>query len=608
MRKWEPLMCQTNTRPFFKRVASYTVSFFDHAAHPLHGVGRASRRGRVISLVAGCLLPLLAGAEVTLNVGDIKVRGQAVFDNEFSHGYAECRFTVENRSPSQAREVRVDLMGSGNRITKTVTAPPNARLAFSMFVPHSRPYMQMEATVDNRQTKKGGNLFSRSGYGSRKKVSILASKSINQDDLQKRIEELRGWKSANQFKNAYTLCRTDLPPQEWSENWLAYSGFDGIVLKRSDIEPMPPNVLAALQQYVECGGTLSILGSGPCPFAGKTVQQLNPSIYAVGFGRCFVHASNDFSKIKPDEQVWRNVSATFNLDRSENQINKIFPLVDQMSVPVRGFLLLVTVFALIAGPLTVVVLAKTNRRIWLLWMVPLESAIACGLVLGYSFVSEGITPTVRLAGVTLLDQERHVATTLGWAGYYCPQRPAKGLFFPDDWELQKMQHRYQQGATTVDWTRGQHLSRGWVQARVPAFFMCRRSAVRRERLECDFTGEKVEVVNGLGADVRSLWLRDAEGHLHFAENIKAGQRTVLEAKKETTSSTQLEALHRLFKDDFKNAKTRLSQDPQYYLIPGSYIAALDGTPFMEHGLGDKKIKLKASGTVYGILATEEKGN
>ena len=559
-------------------------------------------------LLIACLLPLLAGAEATLNVGDIKVRGQAVFENEFSHGYIECRFTVENRSPSQAHEVRVDLTGSGTRIIKTVTAPPNARLAFSMFAPHSKRDIKMEATVDNRQTKQSGNLFSRAGYGSRKKVSLLASKSINQDDLQKRIEELRGWKKANLFKNSYTLCRTDLPPQEWSENWLAYSGFDGIVLNRSNIESMPPGVLAAVQQYMECGGTLSVLGGTSCPFAGKTVQQLDSKTYAVGFGRCFVHTSNNFEKIKPDERIWRKGSDTFDLSQNEAQMNKKFPLVDQMSVPVRGFLLLVTVFALIAGPLTVVVLAKSNRRIWLLWMVPLESAIACGLVLGYSFVSEGVTPTVRLAGVTLLDQERHMATTLGWAGYYCPQRPAKGLFFPDDWELQKVQNRYQQGATTVDWTRGQHLSRGWVQARVPAFFMCRRSAVRRERLECDFTGEKVEVVNGLGADIQSLWLCDAKKKFHFAENIKAGQRAVLEPETLTTSTTTLAGLRQLFTIDFKTTKTQPFKDPKLYLIPGSYVAVLDGTPFMEHGMGDRKLKLTASGTVYGILPSEEKGN
>jgi len=561
-------------------------------------------------LLMACLLPLLARAETTLNVGDIKVRGRRVFDQECFHGYVEYRFAVENRSSSNTHEVRVDLKantGAGTAVTKTVTAPPNAHLVFSMFITQNNGYLKMEATIDNRQVKDSMLPGYGSSYGSRKKVSLLASKSINQDHLQARVEELNGWSSTDNFDNEYAICRTDLPPPEWSANGLAYSGFDGVVLKRSDIESIPPGVLAALQQYVEVGGTLSVLGGGACPFSGRTVQQLNPSTYAVGFGRCFVHAegSNPFREIQQDERAWRAVSKAFNLNRSENQMNKKIPLVDQMSVPVRGFLLLVTLFALVAGPLTVGVLAKTNRRIWLLWMVPLESAIACGLVLGYSFVSEGITPTVRLKGMTLLDQERHMATTLGWAGYYCPQRPAKGLFFSDDWELMKVKRYRWNDARTVDWTRGQHLSRGWVQARVPAFFMCRRSAVRRERLECSFTGGKVEVVNGLGADIQSLWLRDAEGHLHFAENIKAGQQAVLEPQKQTASMTNLEALHRAFTEDFRNAINRLDHDPQHYLIPGSYIAVLDGAPFMEHGMGDRKLKLKANGTVYGILPPEK---
>ena len=117
-------------------------------------------------LLLVCLPPLLAGAETTLNVGDIKVRGQAAFDQKLFHGYAEYHFTVENRSPNQAHEVRIDLTTpQGPSITKTVAAPPNSRLEFSMFTARVNGYFKMMATVDGRQTKEKTFSVTGSGYG-----------------------------------------------------------------------------------------------------------------------------------------------------------------------------------------------------------------------------------------------------------------------------------------------------------------------------------------------------------------------------------------------------------------------------------------------------------
>lgn len=564
-------------------------------------------------LLLGCLLPLLSIADTTLTVGDVVVRAKPSFASGTLHGYTEIRFTIENRSSTRAHEVQVDLFSNSSHSTstKTITAPPDGRLEFSLFCIRGSNYFRMTATVDGRQVDSTNlHMGGGSSYG-RQSAELLASKSINQDHLQERIEQLRGWTTPNMFRNNYTIQRTDLPAQGWSDNWLAYSSFDGVVLQQSDLDVMPANVLAALQQYVECGGILTVLGGTTCPFSGNTVQQLHPQsqklTYAVGFGRCFVHGRTTSGAFQEDEKAWMEGRELYRGGANETALNKKFNVVEQISVPVRGFLLLVTLFALIAGPLTIFILAKANRRIWLLWVIPLESTLACGLVLGYSLVTEGITPTVRLAGLTLLDQERHVATTLGWAGYYCPQRPPKGLFFSDDWEMMRStNYRLQREPKTVDWTRGQHLSHGWVTARVPSFFMCRRNTIRRERLECSLNNDgKMEVVNGLGAKITSLWLRDANGKFHFAQQVMAGQRVTLEPQnKSGGSQTTLHGLRKRFSSDFKETKNMLTEDPLPHMIPGSYVAVLDSAPFMEHGMGDKKIDLIASGVVYGILPGE----
>ena len=54
-------------------------------------------------------------------------------------------------------------------------------------------------------------------------------------------------------------------------------------------------------------------------------------------------------------------------------------------------------------------------------------------------------------------------------------------------------------ARTLDWTGGQHLTSGWVSARVPAHFMLRKSEPRRERVEVSRNDEgELVAVNGLG--------------------------------------------------------------------------------------------------------------
>ncbi|MBN2684810.1 MAG: hypothetical protein JXR40_05985 [Pontiellaceae bacterium] len=565
-----------------------------------------------IALLLSLLLPMNSLAETRVKVKDIEVKARLTFDHNVDHGYTEYRFTVINHDAAKAHTVQVALDGN-DTITKTITVPPGSRIEFPLFRQRSMSSHMLNVTVDNRHKKE--TWFDESFIGSDDKISLLLSKTINQDDLQAQVERQTGTRGSSVFHNEYTLHRTDLSPNEWSDNWLAYSSFDGMVMQASDIAAMPPKVISALKQYVECGGILSLIGNDQCPFSGNTVVRLpyNESwqnVYAVGLGYCLSYRDdNSDNFLKREIRLWNNNKAAFPLNESEIAVNERFPVVEKMNLPVRGFLLLVTLFALIAGPLTIFVLAKTNRRIWLLWVIPLESAVACGIILLYALFSEGITPTVRMKNITLLDQQQHTAVSLGWIGYYCPQKPSDGLLFADDWEINRVQiDHYRSGsmametATSVDWTRGQHLQMGWISSRFPTFLMCRRNSIRRERLEISGT----EVVNGLGADIEKLWYCAPDGTLYEAKNLQAGQKGSMRNQGTVETAPNSGLVRNLFTASFPNyIDDSLKNTPKNYLRPGTYIAVLKGTPFMEHGLGDRKVKLTAESVVYGILAKEE---
>jgi hypothetical protein len=260
-------------------------------------------------------------------------------------------------------------------------------------------------------------------------------------------------------------------------------------------------------------------------------------------------------------------------------------------------------FVIAIGPVNLIVLSRMNRRTWLLWTIPAISFLTCSTVFVYSYLREGITPDTRISGLTVLDQANRRAASIGFTAFYCPLTPSQGLFFSSDTEATPLVEAWDyRGGTDreMDWTQAQHLGRGWVSARVPAHFQLRKTETRRERLEIENVNGQLTVVNGLGAAIQTLWLADGQSHVYTLTNIAAGQKISLGA-----STTPLK------KDEQLGVRTLLEKcgaqanltDATTFLLPNTYIAELNGNPFLENGLGPKAqtSRTKAHAVVYGML-------
>jgi hypothetical protein len=132
----------------------------------------------------------------------------------------------------------------------------------------------------------------------------------------------------------------------------------------------------------------------------------------------------------------------------------------------------------------------------------------------------------------------------------------------------------------------------------------RKSETRRERLQLETAGNQVTIVNGLGANIKSLWLADRGGRIYRAGAVDAGQKatlTPLARFAKTGSDSGPEAFEK--KIGFAAQLPSANFDPADFLWPGSYIAELDRNPFLENGLGArvKPERLRSSAVVYGIL-------
>lgn len=418
-----------------------------------------------------------------------------------------------------------------------------------------------------------------------------------------------------------TVLRSELEASGWSESWLAFTCFDLVVLSRTDLAAMNAAQQNALRSYVEAGGGLAVVDAQELPKAlagGGAVKDLRQSDgnyvqrYSIGFGECLLtsaaaitqHTSAPLNALREmarqGGQPWQSLPTDANA-------NSEFPVIEDARIPVRGIVFIMLAFILVVGPVNIFLCARANNRIAMLWTIPLISFVTCAVVFGYSLMSEGITPTTRTEALTFLDQAAHRATTLARQAFYTPLTPGDGLRYSHDTEVTPLVevNRYNGGnSRELELSQSQHLTRGWVTARVPAHFALRKSETRRERITVQRLPDgRVTVVNGLGADIQTFWLRDDQGRLFKGEGLKAGQNVPLQTEKsEAFGATTL--LSALYQGSWVAAHDALTNNTAGQVRPNTYFAVLAEAPFIETGLA-KPGKARARQTIIGRLGPED---
>ena len=392
--------------------------------------------------------------------------------------------------------------------------------------------------------------------------------------------------------------------ETWSNNWLAYTRYDGIIVTAEEWNALPAGTQTALWQYVETGGVLLVLG--PIDLRGlSAVLETNKEggwlKVRAGFGTCYVSPDDKydtwdaerFARLMND---WRNTGSWSASRRSTSDANQEFPIIDDLGIPVRGLFALMFLFVLGIGPVNIFVLSRLKRRIWLLWTTPVLSLCTCLAVFGYMLISEGWSGRLRSETLTLLDETTHRATTVGWTSVYSPLTLGDGLHFC--FETEVIPQRFFEGSNRdarlciIDWSQDQHLASGWVEARIPAHFKIRKSELRRERVALHRERDgRWSMVNGLGAAISHFWYADAQGQIHEVEDVAPGARALL-----TLTEKECQAPVRTMQSILFNSQKWASeiqmvvQKPQDYLRPGFYLAEVEDSPFLEEALRNARTR------------------
>jgi len=534
-------------------------------------------------------------------------------------GYLEFRVLIRNHSAKRDHQVRIIQPGNRSRMShshlqqnsRTIHSAHGTSVVVSLFQPPIPTFdssiaieidgIRQEALVPARSSRTQG-YFS----GARPVLAMLAGRGVPQS-----------WKDdvATTTSNEVLFFRSELPVSEWSSNWLGYTSYDAVVLTPAEVDTLPADVLVALQCFAQAGGTIMIYSpqeASPETFPGR-LKTRNSSLNAdgtigVGFGRI---------SMATDGMEWPSTLWVTRTKSDSPPGDHTVRLIHESQVPIRGMLLLVILFALGIGPLNVWWLSRRKKKMWLWWNVPLFSILTCLMIFTYSLLSEGVRGESRTVLLTLLDEEAHRATSLGYVSYYCPLTPSDGLHFPYDTEvipLDENRDYNRWGGSpesgqpkTIDWTSDQHLISGWVPARVSACFAIRRNETRRERLVFHNTDAGgLKVVNGLGADLQTLHYLDENGVHYQGSDVPVGQEVQL---KQVTSDVALlpEALQQVYRQNWDFSIGDMKASPEKYLRKGSYIAVLQESPFLEASL--KKTRQNGNfNVIYGLSAGAKHGH
>lgn len=604
---------------------------------------------RAAVVMLGIVMFFSVGAWAGEKVGDIDVSIQPLpsKDNAYGstygvcHGYVEFRLRLKNMS-NEDRIVHLSypatsgyVVNDGVVMTRKVRVAGGQEAAVSLFQP---PIMaandRLQVRVEGMREPRTITLESLHAYryNNESPAAVLISRGVPQEfrDREHPVPVSSPGTTVSPEIVSLALLRTELSVEQWSQNWLGYSCYDAIVLTAKEAEEMPPQVQLAVRRFVECGGTLLVHGR-EVPAAlvqGGTADDLGG--WPLGFGYAIasqtdgapgwkaIHQMLNGKPItvrRPTGKVTKSIGP-LHVHRPEGKPSNHYGLlIAETTVPVRGLFVLVLLFGVGIGPANLWILSRYKRRIWLWWTVPAISLLTCLVVFAYSLAAEGITGRGKTASLTILDERCHRATTIGYVSYYCPLTPWSGPRFGVDTDVALLDIQREswrpyrpRGSSTslrcVDWTEDQHLTSGWVTARVPAYFQFRKNEDRRERLTVGKNADgSPRIVNALGADIERLYWADPSGRVYEGRDIPAGaERTLSAAAFHCGGPGEGHAgLKRLFHSSDWLATFKLWENDihSYRLSPGCYIAYLKKSPFVESALASVEPEHTVA-IVYGI--------
>ena len=281
-------------------------------------------------------------------------------------------------------------------------------------------------------------------------------------------------------------------------------------------------------------------------------------------------------------------------------------------VPIAVFLILITLFSIVIGPVNFVYLKRRGQLYLLVVTVPVIALVTSVSMIGYAIVSNGLGIKSHTRSITFLDQDQETAVTIARVAMFAGLAPSSLDFSRESAVYPVYPHRTEFGGASVDWTDRQVFSNNWIKARTPAQFQVVRRFPLRGRISIGSPDdqEQLPVDNGLEWNLRCLFVHDAAGDRYLAQDVMAGRAVTIKKLPPGDLHNQMIPTTKMISDHFvaanglagsrEDLRKNRSVETQFSLIEvnrrsfqswsgfdqmprRSYMAIIDQDPGIERG-------------------------
>lgn len=270
--------------------------------------------------------------------------------------------------------------------------------------------------------------------------------------------------------------------------------------------------------------------------------------------------------------------------------------------PVVSFLLLVSLFAVLIGPVNYMLLSRAQRLYLLLITVPVGAVLVTGSLFTYALLTDGLGVRLRARSFTELDQTSGRAVSWSRQSYYASIAPSRGLNFPTDTTIFRILHqpntrpRSGQAEQFIRWEDEQRLTDGYIASRTATQFMVLRATQSQDKLsvrEGSAVDAPPEVTNRLQTRIPLLVLHDSRDRWWLAEDLADEASVNLSP---TTSAAAADKLKKFYGADppavprgydptlHNNALSLFTNNYAWYSVDTSSSLPVMATSLLEHNL------------------------
>ena len=326
----------------------------------------------------------------------------------------------------------------------------------------------------------------------------------------------------------HNFQKAPMPVKEWPADSRAYSNPGTIVLDSTD--ELPKKVKEALRLAAARGGRIIVLvmGNAPWPEYAGVERKGKPFVENIGFGEWvvlrsqavdsnhkwkeFVNKKHSAGKRNKWDRAYRNIKwqesdVLHYLNSAPFRKSSVSaPSLPVPPIPLGMLTAIMCCFVAIIGPVNYCWLKKYDRALWCLVTIPLLSLFFTGAVITCVFVKEGFDTKSKGVIKTFLDQRTGLIAAAGGFSLYSPRSVGEFRFNSDDL-LEFENPGKVQGVADKEYIFAPAL----LKTRMVLRYKARRSGYCSEKLVVTEKKDGIEVVNGLGVKLDSLFVADSKG-------------------------------------------------------------------------------------------------